>query len=130
MRLTIAQTTQFPTCLEGRLPAAFEEGLTEDDIAEMASPTADRFTDRELAVMRYAFKFGADHFAIGEDDYRELHKHFSEEEIIEIGMLCAQFLGFGRLVMTLGLEHPSCPIPARAGVGSVPAPFEGPVGGA
>ena len=27
-------------------------------------------------------------------------------------MLCAQFLGFGRLVMVLGLENPVCPIPA------------------
>ena len=27
-------------------------------------------------------------------------------------MLCAQFLGFGRLVMVLGLDNPVCPLPA------------------
>jgi hypothetical protein len=39
-------------------------------------------------------------------------------------MLSAQFLGFGRLVMVLGLENPVCPIPpdspARAGAAARP----------
>jgi alkylhydroperoxidase family enzyme len=86
--------------------------MTEEQVARLVSPDTEHFTAAELAVVSFAYKFGADHFDIGEADFRELRRHFSEEEVTEIGMLCAQFLGFGRLVMVLGLENPSCPIPA------------------
>ncbi len=81
-------------------------------MARLVAPDSETFTDAELAVVSFAYKFGADHFAIGKEDFRALRRHFSEEEVTEIGMLCAQFLGFGRLVMVLGLEDPTCPIPA------------------
>ena len=35
--------------------------------------------------------------------YDRLRKHFSEEEIIELGMLCAQTVGVGRLVRSLNI---------------------------
>lgn len=114
LRLAIAQTTQCPLCLAGRLPVAFEEGLTNEEIERVADPGSSTFSDRDQAVIDFALKFGSDHFQIGEDEWRALHEHFDEEEVIEIGMLCAQFLGFGRLVMTLGLEEPSCMIPGLA----------------
>lgn len=120
LRLAIAQTTQCPICLAARRDKAVAEGMTEEQIARLVSPGTDVFTEAELAVVTFAYKFGADHFSIDEADFRELRRHFTEEEVTEIGMLCAQFLGFGRLVMVLGLADPSCPIPpdspARAAV--------------
>ena len=112
LRLAIAQTTQCPICLAARRPEAVDAGMTEEQVARLVAPDTETFTDAELAVVSFAYKFGADHFDIGEAEFRELRRHFSEEEVTEIGMLCAQFLGFGRLVMVLGLENPSCPIPA------------------
>lgn len=109
LRLAIAQTTQCPNCLAGRVPAA---GLSEELIAAIPGRGPDTFTDRELAVMDFGFKFGADHFSIGEDDFHRLYEHFDQEEVVEIGMLCAQFLGFGRMAMVFGLETLACPIPA------------------
>lgn len=118
LRLAIAQTTRCPNCLAGRVDAA---GLSEDLIAAIPEFSGDDFTPRELAVMRFAFTFGSDHFALGEDDFRELYRHFDVEEVTEIGMLCAQFLGFGRLAMVMELEHASCPIPVRREPVPVPA---------
>jgi hypothetical protein len=44
-----------------------------------------------------------------------LSDFFSYQEIVELGMLCAQFVGFGRLVKVLGMEMGmTCPLPALA----------------
>jgi len=109
LRLAIAQTTQCPNCLAGRVAAA---GLSEEQIAAIPERGPDTFTERELAVMDFAYQFGADHFSITEADFHRLYEHFSQEEVVEIGMLCAQFLGFGRMAMVYGLETLACPIPA------------------
>jgi AhpD family alkylhydroperoxidase len=111
LRLAIAQTTQCPICLAARREEAVADGMTEEQVARLVAPDSEVFTEAELAVVSFAYKFGADHFAIGEEDFTELRRHFTEEEVTEIGMLSAQFLGFGRLVMVLGLENPVCPIP-------------------
>ncbi|SHL05899.1 alkylhydroperoxidase AhpD family core domain-containing protein [Pseudonocardia thermophila] len=110
LRLAIAQTTQCPNCLAGRVEAA---GLTEDLIARLGERDTTGLTEREAAVVDFAFRFGADHFSLGEADLRRLHELFDEQEVVEIGMLCAQFLGFGRMAMVFGLETPTCPIPVR-----------------
>lgn len=109
LRLAIAQTTQCPNCLAGRVAAA---GLSEDVIAAIPTRGPDTFEPRELAVMDFALKFGADHFSITESDFETLYRYFNQEEVVEIGMLCAQFLGFGRMAMVFGLETLACPIPA------------------
>jgi alkylhydroperoxidase family enzyme len=41
-----------------------------------------------------------DHLAIDDAVYGELRLHFSESEIVELGMTCAFFVGFGRLAAT------------------------------
>ena len=114
LRMAIAQTTQCPICLAGRRADAFADGLTEDQLNGLRDPDSADLSPKQAAVVNFALKFGADHFAIGEADFRLLYEHFTEEEVIEIGMLCAQFLGFGRLVMVLGLENPVCAVPTTA----------------
>ena len=65
--------------------------------------------------MRFAYQFAKDHRTISPEQVLELSDHFSEAEIIELGMLCAQFVGFGRLVKVLGMEMGmTCPLPAPA----------------
>ena len=54
--------------------------------------------------MRYADLFKQGEHAIDKDEvYDELKKHFSEEEIIELGMLCAQTDGVGKLVKSFNV---------------------------
>jgi AhpD family alkylhydroperoxidase len=114
LRLAIAQTTQCPLCLEGRVRGAADLGLTEDVIAAVGDADDDRITGAEHAVIAFALKFGGDHFAITGADFAALYEHFSEREVVEIGMLCAQFLGYGRMAMTFELADPVCRIPASA----------------
>jgi alkylhydroperoxidase family enzyme len=37
-----------------------------------------------------------------------LRAEFSDPEIVELGMAIGQYIGFGRLLMVLDLEHPVC----------------------
>jgi AhpD family alkylhydroperoxidase len=122
LRLAIARTTQCPICLRGRRDDATADGLTESLVTELMDPArspaglvgdSGSFTAAEAAVVSFAYKFGAEHFDIGEADFAALREHFDVEEITEIGMLCAQFLGFGRFVMVFGLDDPVCPVPPR-----------------
>jgi|TARA_B110000305_G_scaffold154010_1_gene170694 alkylhydroperoxidase family enzyme len=39
-----------------------------------------------------------------------LHKHFSDEQVIELGMMIGQFIGFGRLLAVLDLEPKFCSV--------------------
>lgn len=122
LRLAIAQTTQCPNCLAGRMPAAFENGLTDQHIADLAEARTDLLSDGERAVVSFAFKFGSDHFTIGRADFADLYRHFDQEAVVEIAMLCAQFLGFGRVAMVFGLENPTCVIPTSpASMATAPA---------
>jgi alkylhydroperoxidase family enzyme len=51
-----------------------------------------------------------DHHAIDDAFFQRLHEEFTEPEIVELGMLIAQFIGVGRLLMVLDLEPKTCDI--------------------
>ena len=69
-----------------------------------AYETSKYFTPREKAALRYADLFKQGEHAIDKDEvYTELQKHFSDEEIIELGMLCAQTDGVGKFVKSLNV---------------------------
>lgn len=50
-----------------------------------------------------------DHHGIDDDFFSRLHEHFSDEQVVELGMMIGQFIGFGRLLMVLDLEPKFCP---------------------
>ena len=59
---------------------------------------------REKAALHYADLFKQGEHAIDKDEvYTDLQKHFSDEEIIELGMLCAQTDGVGKFVKSLNV---------------------------
>jgi AhpD family alkylhydroperoxidase len=110
VRLAIANTTGCPLCLAGRIPEATAAGVTEDDIAQVTTAETGPFSERERAALRYAYLFGSDHHAIGQDAFEALHAHFNGQEIAELAMLCALWLGFGRMVKVFELVEPACTI--------------------
>ena len=104
-RIKISVAHQCGYCSTVRSNVAKAEGLTEamiDDLADYAA--SDKFTPREKAALRYAELFKQGEHAIDKDEvYEELQRHFSDEEIIELGMLCAQTDGVGKLVKSLNV---------------------------
>src|SRR5262249_14900740 len=103
-RIRISVAHQCGYCSTVRSNVAKAEGLTEDMISDLVGgfETSTQFTAREKAALRYADLFKQGEHAIDRDEvYDELKKHFSDEEIIELGMLCAQTDGVGKFVKSL-----------------------------
>jgi alkylhydroperoxidase family enzyme len=67
------------------------------------------FTEREQVALEYADRMALDHHNIDDAFFDKLHAHFSDEQIVELGMMIGQFIGFGRLLMVLDLEPKFCP---------------------
>jgi alkylhydroperoxidase family enzyme len=104
-RTKISVAHQCGYCSTVRSNVAKAEGLTEDMVDALNDyASSDEFTPREKAALRYADLFKQGEHAIDKDEvYAELQRHFSDEEIIELGMLCAQTDGVGKFVKSLNV---------------------------
>ena len=104
-RIKISVAHQCGYCSTVRSNVAKAEGLTEDLIGELSSyGDSTHFSAREKAALHYADLFKAGEHAIDKDEvYADLAKHFSDEEIIELGLFCAQVDGVGKFVKSLNV---------------------------
>lgn len=102
VRLRVAFFNQCRSCMAIRYTDALEDGVTEDLVCSLERPQeAENLTPAEKAAIRFGEAFATDHLRIDEAMYASLREHFSESEIVELGMTCAFFVGFGRLAATL-----------------------------
>lgn len=103
IRISVAHRCGY--CSTVRSHVARAEGLSEELVHEVLNePSSARLSPRERAALEYADLFKAGDDPIDSDAvYDRLREHFSEEEIIELGMLCAQTVGVGRLVRSLNI---------------------------
>ena len=98
VRLRIAFHNQCRSCMAIRYQSAIEDGLTEGLVCSLEKPhEAADLTDAEKCAIRYADLSANDHFSIDDDTFVELHRFFSDAEIVELGMFIAFFVGYGRL---------------------------------
>ncbi len=101
VRLRVAFFNQCRSCMAIRYTDALEDGLTEDMVCSLEKPAeAPNLTPAEKAAVRYGELFATNHLAIDDAVYDELRAHFSEAQIVELGMHVAFFVGFGRLAAT------------------------------
>lgn len=98
VRLRIAFHNQCRSCMALRYHSAVDDGLTEGAVCSLEKPqeSAD-LSDAEKAALLYADLSANDHFSIGDAQFDKLREHFSEAEIVELGVFIAFFIGFGRL---------------------------------
>lgn len=102
VRLRVAFFNQCRSCMAIRYTDALEDGVTEDLVCSLERPQeAENLTPAEKAAIRFGEAFATDHLRIDEAMYASLREHFTESEIVELGMTCAFFVGFGRLAATL-----------------------------
>lgn len=101
VRLRIAFFNQCRSCMAIRYTDALRDGLNEDLVCSLEKPDeAEDFTAAEKLAIRYGELMAADHLAIDDEIYDELREHFTQAEIVELGMTAAFFVGFGRLAAT------------------------------
>ena len=82
-------------------------GLTEEKIALVGEyRTSPLFSDRERLAIEFAEKMALEHQSIDDAFFVRLRAEFSDPEIVELGMAIGQYIGFGRFLMVLDVEHP------------------------
>jgi AhpD family alkylhydroperoxidase len=98
VRLRIAFHNQCRSCMAIRYRSAVDAGVTEDVVCSLERPfEAPDLSAAEKAALRYADLSATDHLSIGDAEFDELRRHFTEAQIVELGMWVANCIGFGRL---------------------------------
>lgn len=101
VRLRVAFFNQCRSCMAIRYSDAVADGVTEGLVCSLERPQeAENLTAAEKVAIRYGELMATDHLAIDDALYAELRQHFSEAQIVELGMTVAFFVGFGRLAAT------------------------------
>jgi len=104
VRLRIGFHNQCRSCMAMRFQSALDDGLTEDMVCSLEKPMeAANLSDAEKAALEYADLFATNHFAIDDAATDRLRKHFTESEIVELGMFAGFFLGIGRFLASLDI---------------------------
>ncbi len=68
------------------------------------------FSLSEKTAIEFADKMALDHKSLDDEFFEKLHACFTDEQILELGMLIGQFIGFGRLLRALDLEPRFCEV--------------------
>lgn len=98
VRLRVAFHNQCRSCMAIRYQSAVDDGLTEGLVCSLEKPEeAADLSDAEKAALAYVDLAATDHFSITDETFAKLRPHYSETEIMELGMFIAFFIGFGRL---------------------------------
>jgi AhpD family alkylhydroperoxidase len=101
VRLRVAFFNQCRSCMAIRYSDAVADGVTEGLVCSLERPQeAENLSPAEKAAIRYGELMATDHLAINDTVYADLRQHFSEAQIVELGMTVAFFVGFGRLAAT------------------------------
>ena len=102
VRLRIAFFNQCRSCKAIRYADAVNDGVSEDLVCSLERPhEAANLSPAEKSAIRFGELMATDHLAIDDAVFADLRTHFSEPQIVELGMTCASFVGFGRLAAAL-----------------------------
>ena len=84
-----------------RYQSAIDDGLTEDAVCSLERPAeAADLSGVERAALGFADLFATNHLTIDDAVYDELRNHFSEDQLVALGLHCALCVGLGRLAET------------------------------
>ena len=126
LRLSIVHGCR--TCNKQNVPGALEAGISQSQVdAMIAGNCADGpFTAAELAVLDYADQMVLTnmHGDMSPDLFRRLRNHFSEAEILELGVVAAIIGGMAKLSFILNLveKEDYCPfVPDTTGATLIPS---------
>jgi AhpD family alkylhydroperoxidase len=127
-RIKISVAHQCGYCSTVRSTVAKAEGLTEDMINDLFDHAGSkRFSEREKAALHYADLFKQGERSIDKDEvYADLATHFSDEEIIELGLFCAEVDGVGKFVKSLNVLswEEACELNPKLNAGATPVAAE------
>ncbi len=105
-RVFIAKSLECGYCAGQRSHLGAEQGLTErayDEVIDFRQSQV--LTDREKAALRWAEAIAWDARLADDELWKELHSHFTEPELVELGYFIGLTMGQQRFLKTLDLRH-------------------------
>ena len=105
-RLRVAQLNDCSACSTARAQSVIDAGVTEDVYGHVDEwRTWPAYTDRQRLAIEYAERFTVDHQAIDDQMFDRLHAAFTDEEILDLTLCLAIWLGLGRSLAVLQVEQ-------------------------
>jgi AhpD family alkylhydroperoxidase len=102
-RLFVAKSLDCGYCAGQRSHLA---DLSEREVDELVEfRRSDRFTPREKAALRLAEAIAWDPQLADDEVWAQLHEHFTEPEIVELGYFVGLTMGQQLFLKTLGIKH-------------------------
>ena len=107
-RMRIAQLNACGACATFRAPSVVEAGVTEDNYAHLDEwRDWPGYSDRQRLAIEYAERFAADHQGIDDGLFDRLRSHFADDEILDLTLCLAVYLGLGRTLEVLQITEAS-----------------------
>jgi AhpD family alkylhydroperoxidase len=104
-RMRIAQLNACGACADFRAASVKAEAISEELYASVASfRDDDRYTTREKLAIEYAERFATDHAGIDDAFFARMRSEFADDEIVDLTLCLAVFLGLGRFLAVLGID--------------------------
>jgi AhpD family alkylhydroperoxidase len=105
-RVYVAKSLECGYCAGQRSHLGAEQGLTEREYDDLIFfRDSDRYDGRERAALRWAESIAWDPDSADDDLWAELHTHFSEPELVELGYFIGLTMGQQRFLKTLQVKH-------------------------
>ena len=107
-RMRIAQLNACDACATFRAPSVVEAGVSEEMYEHVAEWRTWRgYSGRQRLAIEYAERFATDHRAIDDEMFTRLRAEFADDEILDLTLCCAVFVGLGRTLEVLQITD-SC----------------------
>jgi len=109
-RMRIARLNACDACSTFRAPSVVDAGVSEELYEHVDEwRTWPGYTARQRLAIEYAERFATDHRAIDDELFTRLRGKFADDEILDLTLCCAVYLGLGRTLEVLGITE-SCPL--------------------
>lgn len=106
-RYAIALINDCKVCRAARARAGDEAGIDDGFYAEVpAWRTSSKLSTRERLSAEFAERFSIDHLALDDEFWKRLRAEFADDEIADLTMCCAAWLGMGRAMAVIGVQAP------------------------
>jgi alkylhydroperoxidase family enzyme len=107
-RMRIAQLNECSACSVFRAPSVVAQGVDEDVYEHLHEYRTYRgYSERQRLAIEYAERFAVDHQSIDDELFARLRDQFADDEILDLTLCVAVYLGLGRTLEVLGIREGS-----------------------
>jgi AhpD family alkylhydroperoxidase len=110
VRLHIATLNGCKTCAAARLASDTVAEVEALGALESNAEGIAMLSEEEKIALDFAERLALDHHSITDEDVRRWRDTFGDDGFVELSMMTAQYIGFGRVLAMMQLETVACPI--------------------